>query len=129
MAYLKLMLDKREIAHLSEDRQYLCANEGVLQYDLPLNLFIGSSRKVPLVDVVVWAKKRIFPRNRMDCKEILEMMGLPDYNAWEIVKRTNACLMEDPFWLRFSEDETFEDTTRGRARRIMAECQKPADTN
>ena len=65
----------------------------------------------------------------MDCKEILEMMGLPDYNAWEIVKRTNACLMEDPFWLRFSEDETFEDTTRGRARRIMAEYQKPADTN
>ena len=64
----------------------------------------------------------------MDCKEILEMMGLPDYNAWEIVKRTNACLMEDPFWLRFSEDETFEDTTRGRARRIMAECQKPAIT-
>jgi len=88
MAYLKLMLDEREIAHLSEDGQYLCANEGVLQYDLPLNLFIGSSRKVPLVDVVVWAKKRIFPRNRMDCKEILEMMGLPDYNAWEIVKRT-----------------------------------------
>ena len=41
------------------------------------------------------------------------MMGLPDYNAWEIVKRTNACLMEDPYWLRFSEDETFADTTRG----------------
>ena len=94
MAYLKLMLDEREIAHLSEDGQYLCANEGVPQYDLPLNLFIGSSRKVPLVDVVVWAKKRIFPRNRMDCKEILEMMGLPDYNAWEIVKRTDACLYQ-----------------------------------
>ena len=106
MAYLKLMFDEREIAHLSEDGQYLCANEGVLQYDLPLNLFIGNSRKVPLIDVVVWAKKRIFPRNRMDCKEILEMMGLPNYNACEIVKRTNACLMEDPFWLRFSEDET-----------------------
>ena len=40
----------------------------------------------------------------MDCKEILKMMGLPDYNAWEIVKRTNACLMEDPFWLHFSFD-------------------------
>ena len=37
--------------------------------------------------------------------------------------------MEDPFWLHFSEDETFEDTTRGRARRIMAEYQKPANTN
>lgn len=64
----------------------------------------------------------------MDCKEILEMR-LPDYNAWEIVKRTNSCLMEDPFWLRFSEDETFEDTTRGRARKIMAEYQKLIDTN
>ena len=121
MAYLKLMMDEKEIAHLSEDGQSLCANEGVPQYSLPLNLFIGDKREVPLVDVVVWAKKRIFPKNRMDCKEILKMMGLPNYNAWEIVKRTNACLMEDPYWLRFSEDETFEDTTRGRARRIMNE--------
>ena len=93
MAYLKLMMDEKEIAHLSEDGQSLCANEGVPQYSLPLNLFIGDKREVPLVDVVVWAKKRIFPKNRMDCKEILKMMGLPDYNAWEIVKRTNACLM------------------------------------
>ena len=53
-----------------------------------------------------------------------EMMGLPDYNAWEIVKRTNACLMEDPYWLRFSEEENFADTTRGRARKIMSENQK-----
>ena len=124
MAYLKLMMDEKEIAHLSEDGQSLCANEGVPQYSLPLNLFIGDKREVPLVDVVVWAKKRIFPKNRMDCKEILKMMGLPHYTAWEIVKRTNACLMEDPYWLRFSEDETFEDTTRGRARRIMNENQK-----
>ena len=42
----------------------------------------------------------------------------------EVVKRTNACLMEYPYWLRFSEDETFEDTTRGRARKIMKENQK-----
>ena len=76
MAYLKLMMDEKEIASLSEDGQSLCANEGVPQYDLPLNLFIGDKRKVPLVDVVVWAKKRIFPKNRMDCKEILKLMGL-----------------------------------------------------
>lgn len=77
MAYLKLMMDEKEIAHLSEDGQSLCANEGVPQYSLPLNLFIGDKREVPLVDVVVWAKKRIFPKNRMDCKKILKMMGLP----------------------------------------------------
>ena len=76
MAYLKLMMDEKEIAHLSEDGQSLCANEGVPQDSLPLNLFIGDKRKVPLVDVVVWAKKRIFPKNRMDCKEILKLMGV-----------------------------------------------------
>ena len=53
MAYPKLMMDEKEIAHLSEDGQYLCANEGIPQYHLPLNLFIGDKRKVPLVDVVV----------------------------------------------------------------------------
>ena len=60
MAYLKLMMDKEELAHLSEDGQYLCANEGVPQYDLPLNLFIGDKRKVPLVDVVVWQRSVFF---------------------------------------------------------------------
>ena len=61
---------------------------------------------------------------RKSATAYLKLMGLPDYNAWEIVKRTNACPMEDPYWLRFSETETFEDTTRGPARKIMSENQK-----
>ena len=64
------------------------------------------------------------PYSEVMASLIAQVLGLPDYNAWEIVKRTNACLMEAPYWLRFSEDETFEDTTRGRARRIMNENQK-----
>ena len=64
------------------------------------------------------------PYSEVMASLIALVLGLPDYNAWEIVKRTNACLMEAPYWLRFSEDETFEDTTCGRARRIMNENQK-----
>ena len=64
------------------------------------------------------------PYSEVMASLIAQVLGLPDYNAWEIVKRTNACLMEDPYWLRFSEDETFEDTTRGRAKKIMDETQK-----
>ena len=59
------------------------------------------------------------PYSEVMASLIAQVLGLPDYNAWEIVKRTNACLMEAPYWLRFSEDETFEDTTCGRARRIL----------
>ena len=33
MAYLKLMMDEKEIAHLSEEGQYLCANVGIPQYE------------------------------------------------------------------------------------------------
>lgn len=116
MAYLKLMMDEKEIAQLSADGQFLCANEAVPQYELPLNLFLRDTRKVPLVDVVIWAKKRIFPKERTDCKELLARMSLPEYDAWAIVQRTHACLMEDPYWLKFHEEETFEDTTRGRAK-------------
>ena len=130
MAYLKLMMDEKEIAHLSEDGQSLCANEDVPQYNLPLNLFIGDKRKVPLVDVVVWAKKRIFPKNRMDCKEILKLMGLPDYNAWEIVKRTNACLMEDPYWLCDSAKMRPLRTPRAdEPKKSWTKLRKTADTN
>ena len=58
------------------------------------------------------------PYSEVMASLIAQVLGLPDY------KRTNACLMEAPYWLRFSEDETFEDTTCGRARRIMNENQK-----
>ena len=62
MAYLKLMMDEKEIAHLSEDGQSLCANEGVPQYDLPLNLFIGNEdRHENNFDVIVRDGKNYAP--------------------------------------------------------------------
>ena len=36
------------------------------------------------------------PYSEVMASLIAQVLGLPDYNAWEIVKRTNACLMEDP---------------------------------
>ena len=37
------------------------------------------------------------PYSEVMASLIAQVLGLPDYNAWEIVKRTNACLMEDPY--------------------------------
>ena len=34
------------------------------------------------------------PYSEVMASLIAQVLGLPDYNAWEIVKRTNACLME-----------------------------------
>lgn len=116
VAYLKLMMDAQEIAHLDLSGEFLCACENVPQHKLPLNLFVGDSRCVPLVEVVVWAKKRVFPKERTDCDRLLKTMGLAEYDAWEIVRKTGACLMEDPYWLKFSDTDSFADTTRGRAK-------------
>ena len=39
------------------------------------------------------------PYSEVMASLIAQVLGLPDYNAWEIVKRTNACLMEAPLSL------------------------------
>lgn len=63
-----------------------------------------------------WVKNRIFPENRVNKEKLLKLMGLTRYDALAIVKYTRVCLMEDPFWIAFKEDDTFRSNTiRGEA--------------
>ena len=45
------------------------------------------------------------PYSEVMASLIAQVLGLPDYNAWEIVKRTNACLMEPLRTPRAAEPE------------------------
>ena len=49
MAYLKLVFDELEIAHLSEDGQYLCANKGVPQYRTDYLDFVCTDQEGKLI--------------------------------------------------------------------------------
>lgn len=63
MAYLKLMMDEKEIAHLSEEGQYLCANEGIPQYeDTACHCYERLLNCKMIFQLLYWAYQSFFGR-------------------------------------------------------------------
>lgn len=58
-------------------------------------------------DIVFWLEDRIVPKERANIDEILQAMGLIDYDFWELCRRTRAMCLEDYFWL--SKGEKYEE--------------------
>lgn len=58
-------------------------------------------------DIKFWLEDRVVPKERANIEEILKVMGLIDYDFWELCRRTRAMCMEDYFWL--SKGEKYED--------------------
>lgn len=53
---------------------------------------------------------RCWDKHRADIDEILEMIGLDEYNPYEICKRTHGRMYQDNIWFRFpGEILTYED--------------------
>lgn len=80
---------------------YMVVCPGVDRRLLPFMLF-GDDDKITSFKFAKWAKKRCFPPERMDAAKLLAEMGLDHYDAWEIIKQTNARLTcIDEFWVDF----------------------------
>ena len=63
MAYLKLMMDEKEIAHLSEEGQYLCANEGIPPYeDTACHGYESLLNCKMIFQLLYWAYQSFFGR-------------------------------------------------------------------
>ena len=89
--------DKLHFKRISDDRM-----------KIPYGLFGVNLEKsvITAEEFLRWAKKRCFPKERVDCKEILEMMGLEYYDRYEIIKKTNAILTEhDDFSVWWDDSE------------------------
>lgn len=52
-------------------------------------------------DFELFLQGRCFPRTRGDCKELLQEMGLTDYDPLQIVEITKGRLSDDEMWLKF----------------------------
>ena len=74
---------------------------------IPFGLFMNSDVESAF-KVTDWFSARAFPEERVDCKELLEDMGLERYDPWEIVKQTRGTLMTDGWWLKMNPDDTYE---------------------
>lgn len=78
---------------------------------LPLGMYSYSNWNIDYTpnndDIVFWIKERVVPEERQNINEVLEAIGLVDYDFWEICRRTRGMCMEDYFWL--SKGEKYED--------------------
>lgn len=114
---MKLMYDNLVVAIPFKEfnETLLKLVEGLPISFVPEDLFLDKD-SVSLYEVLDWASRRIFPEERTDLKRQLTLLGLEDYNTIKIIRKTKACLIEDGWWLSFSEEDDWRvDTTRGRA--------------
>ena len=82
---------------------------------IPLGLFRDSETE-SMFKTMNWFCDRVFPEERVDCKELLEELGLERYDPWEIVKLTRGTLMTDGWWLKVHPTDTYEEhSLRGAA--------------
>lgn len=90
------------------------ANNGDI-VNLPTSDILRLKDKLRLGNAVIdkngFTSGRVFPKNRDDCKELLELLELDFYDEWAIVKKTGASLMTDPWWLRIEDGWTYENNT------------------
>jgi hypothetical protein len=112
-----LMCDDLELT----DKTY--AEQGIIRlrdidipdWLVPIGLFYGR-KECTALELIEWAKKRIFPSERMGADELLKELGIDRYEPWWIAKETRASLMDDWWWIKLSSGDKFETSSaRGRA--------------
>lgn len=55
-----------------------------------------------------WISWRVFPRTRQNCDELLEMLGLSEYDQIEIFKKNSGMCGKDRIWVKFDKNMTAE---------------------
>lgn len=99
-----------------EGKYVMTLMKGIPEFFIPRYLFRNGKDTVDMLDFIQWIEERVFPEERMDCKELLADLNLEEYRPFAIAKQTKACLMEDGWWVSFSDQDSFrKDTIRGAA--------------
>jgi len=70
-------------------------------YALPF----GVNKNPTIADVSRFFESRCFPRERRNCKQILEDLGLDAYIPLDIVRKTHGRQLEDYCWIKFEDEE------------------------
>ena len=59
--------------------------------------------QVPLGEVTGFIESRCFDKRRPDREELLAYLGLDEYDAWEIVRKTNGRMAHDHLSIAFAD--------------------------
>lgn len=113
-----IMCDNTEITYIeglgTSEAQFVL-KDGVPKEYKPFGLFMNSNKE-SIWKVLNWFEDRAFPKERVDCEELLEELGLDRYGRWNIIKETRGTLMTDYWWLKIKPTDTYEEySLRGAA--------------
>lgn len=65
----------------------------------------GVREEATYEDFQEFLKERCFPKERGNCKEILEGLGLDFYEPFEIVQKTHGVMGCDSNWIKFEGED------------------------
>lgn len=69
----------------------------------------GTRQNPTISDVSRFFESRCFPKERRNCKQLLEDLGLEEYIPLDIVRKTHGRQLEDYCWIKFEgEDLDYE---------------------
>lgn len=97
------MYKDRVCTHVVHDGRNITIDNKIEDKDNFYKAF-GGLKEVTPNDLYELFESRCFPRSRVNCEELLQDLGLTEYNPVEIVRRTHGLMYCDYFWIRFKED-------------------------
>ena len=98
-SHVEVNLDNREIA---------CEEYS----NVPHHVVFGK-RPHTIENLNLFLERRCFPKERPDCRELLEDIGLTQYNPLDIVRVTHGAMCHDYMWIRFEGEKlTFKDVSQ-----------------
>ena len=109
-----ILMDKnKEIARVSfsmEGNNYAAVVEKIHPNHPAYQPFSYKEDGFTRGDILDFLKDRSLEECRPDKKEILDILGLEDYNPINITKKTHGRMMHDFFWIKWNgEALTWED--------------------
>ena len=74
------------------------------KFRLPRKFDMGK----PVDDSMIreWISERVIPRERVNINQILDQLGIKEYDAWEIVRRLQGRTIDNAVWLA-KDGETY----------------------
>lgn len=61
--------------------------------------------KVTVESIDEFFRERCFPETRVNCRQLLDDLGLKVFDAESIVRKTHGLMMDDEYWVKFEEDD------------------------
>lgn len=84
-----------------ESGRVTCVNYTSDIYDTPFGVL-----KYPTInDFEEFLESRCFPKERRNCKQLLDDVGLINYSPLLIVQKTHGVQLEDYSWIKFKGEE------------------------